>query len=103
MATLIPNKLLPFDRRFDALTVSTWQYQVYVYVNPLQANNPQVVMDGIVIFSVSSHVMKGNAANGWYVIVQSIQAWGKMGSIQVLCLKLVAWQDIKRRQDIERR
>lgn len=70
------NKPEPYDGRRDALQVNSWLHQVQNYLYVTQANNPQQAIDEIMKVTVASSLLKGTAANWWYMLVQSGQAPG---------------------------
>ena len=74
MANLKPNKPEPFSGKRDAVTVNAWLYQVDMYLNLLQLNNPEAPIDQNTRVSFASTLLKGYAANWWYMLVQSGQA-----------------------------
>ena len=77
MANLKPNKPESFSGKRDAMTVNAWLYQVDMYLNLLQLNNPDVPLDQNTRVSFASTLLKGNAANWWYMLVQSGKAPGQ--------------------------
>ena len=74
MASLKPQKPELFSGRRDAIAVNTWLYQVEMYLNLLQVSNPQIILDEGTRVSFASTLMKGTAAQWWYMLVQSGQA-----------------------------
>lgn len=76
MASLKPQKPELFSGRRDAIAVNTWLYQVEMYLNLLQVTNPEIVLNEGVRVSFASTLMKGTAAQWWYMLVQSGQAPG---------------------------
>lgn len=74
MASLKPQKPELFSGRRDAVAVNTWLYQVEMYLNLLQVTNPQIILDENTRVSFASTLMKGTAAQWWYMLVQSGQA-----------------------------
>ena len=61
-----PSKPGPFEGKRDSLVVETWLYQLDVYLNLLQVANPNVMF--------ATTLLKGHAANWWYMLVQAGQA-----------------------------
>ena len=76
MVNLKPNKPEPFSGKRDAVTVAAWLYQIETYLNLLQVSNPEMPIDQGIRVSFASTLLKGNAANWWYMLVQSGQAPG---------------------------
>ena len=74
MASLRPARPEPYEGKRDALTVETWIYQVEVHLNLLQVANPNLVIDDVTRIQFASSLLKGNAVNWWYMLVQSGQA-----------------------------
>ena len=70
------NKPEAYDGRRDALQVNTWLYQVQMYLHVSQMNNPQQAIDENMKVTVASTLLKGTAANWWFMMVQSVQAPG---------------------------
>ena len=71
-----PQKPGPFEGKRDALTVETWLYQVDIHFNLLQVANPNIQIDeGTRVFFATT-LLKGNAANWWFMLVQTGQAPG---------------------------
>ena len=69
-----PSKLGPFEGKRDSLVVETWLYQLDVYLNLLQVANPNVVLDENSRVMFATTLLKGHAANWWYMLVQAGQA-----------------------------
>jgi len=77
MPNLKPNKPEPFSGKRDAVTVNAWLYQVEMYLNLQQLNNSEMPIEENTKVSFASTLLKGNAANWWYMLVQSGQAPGQ--------------------------
>lgn len=70
MAAMKPTKPEPFEGRRDALVVNTWLYQINVYFDLIQVANPNLQLNDQTKISFASTLMKGNAANWWYMKIQ---------------------------------
>lgn len=92
-----PSKPEPFEGRRDALTVNTWLYQVDVYFNVMQVVHPQVVIDETTKISFASILLKGPAANWWYMLVQSGSAPGSWEAFKTCVQNEFIPQDSVRR------
>jgi len=77
MLSVKPSKPELFAGRRDALAVNTWLYQVEIYLNIVQASNPQNVIDDNMKVSFATTLLKGNAANWWYMLVENGTAPGQ--------------------------
>jgi len=71
MASLKPQKPELFSGRRDSVAVNTWLYQVEMYLNLLQVSNPQINLDEGTKVAFASTLLKGTAAQWWYMLVQS--------------------------------
>ena len=74
MAYMKPSKPGPYEGKRVSLIVETWLYQLDVYLNLLQVSNPNVVLDENSRVMFATTLLKGHAANWWYMLVQSGQA-----------------------------
>ena len=74
MASMKPSKPGPYEGKRDSLVVETWLYQLDVYLNLLQVANPNVVLDENSRVMFATTLLKGHAANWWYMLVQAGQA-----------------------------
>ena len=74
MESMKPNKPGPYEGKRDSLVVETWLYQVDVYLNLLPVANPNVVVNDETKVMIATTLLKGHAANWWYMLVQSGQA-----------------------------
>jgi len=97
MATLKPSKPGPFEGKRDSLTVETWLYQVDVYLNLLQVANPNVVIDDGTRVAFATTLLKGNAANWWFMLVQAGQAPGQWENFKIALRSEFVPQDSERR------
>ena len=97
MASLKPSKPGPFEGTRDSLTVETWLYQVDVYLNLLQVANPNVVIDDGTRVAFATTLLKGNAANWWFMLVQAGQAPGQWENFKVALRGEFVPQDSERR------
>ena len=77
MEFIKPNKPDSFSGYRDALTVNTWLYQTETYLNLVQVNNPEIAMDDNTKIAFASTLVKGNAANWWYILLSSRRAPGQ--------------------------
>ena len=100
MANLKPSKPGPFEGKRDSLTVETWLYQVDVYLNLLQVANPNVVIDDGTRVAFATTLLKGNAANWWFMLVQAGQAPGQWETFKVaLRGEFVPQDSVRRNRD----
>ena len=97
MASLKPSKPGPYEGKRDSLTVETWLYQVDVYLNLLQVANPNVVIDDGTRVAFATTLLKGNAANWWFMVVQAGQAPGQWENFKVALRNEFVPQDSERR------
>ena len=97
MASLRPARPEPFEGKRDALTVETWIYQVEVYLNLLQVANPNLVIDDVTRIQFASSLLKGNAVNWWYMLVQSGQGPGLWENFKIALRNEFVPQDSQRR------
>lgn len=100
MAMIKPSKPEAFEGRRDALHVNTWLYQVEMYLNVCQMNNPQQLIAENMKVSVASTLLKGTAANWWFILVQSGQAPGQWDEF-VNCVRteFIPQDSIRRARD----
>ena len=97
MASLKPSKPVPFEGKRDSLAVETWLYQVDVYLNLLQVANPNMVIDDETRVAFATTLLKGNAANWWFMLVQAGQAPGQWENFKVALRGEFVPQDSERR------
>lgn len=100
MVIIKANKPESYDGRRDALAVNTWLYQVEMYLNVVQMNNPQQIIDENTKVSVASTFLSGHAAQWWFMIVQSGQVpahWEEF----VACVRneFIAQDSVRRARD----
>jgi len=97
MASLKPGKPSPFEGKRDSLTVETWLWQVDVYLNLMQAANPNIAVDDGTRIAFASTLLKGNAANWWFMVVQAGQAPGQWENFKATLRAEFVPQDSERR------
>lgn len=68
-----PNKHESFAVCWEALTVNTWLYQTETYLNLNFLGNIQILLQESSRVSISSTLLKGNAAKWWQLMVQLSQ------------------------------
>lgn len=74
MTSIKPSKPESFVGQRDALTVNTWLYQFGTYLNLVQLGNIGIASNDNARVAFASTLLKGIAANWWYLLVQSGQA-----------------------------
>ena len=97
METLKPQKPGQFEGKRDSLTVETWLYQVEVYLNLLQVASPNVQIDEGTRVCFATTLLKGNAANWWFMLVQAGQAPGQWENFETALRNEFVPQDSERR------
>ena len=100
MATIKPTKPDVYDGKRDGLTVNTWLYQVELYLNLVQLNNPELNVDDNMKISFASSLLKKNAASWWYMKYQAGVAPGQWDAFkQAVKDEFIPQDNIRRVRD----
>ena len=92
-----PEKPSTYDGKREAIVVETWLYQVEAYLNILMVANPNMQLDEGTRVCYATTLLKGNAANWWFMLVQAGQAPGQWEDFKNVLRSEFVPQDSERR------
>lgn len=88
MGSIIPSKLDSFIGQPDALTVNDRLYKVETYLNQVQLENTEIVLNGNARVAFASRSLKKTAAIWCYMLVQSGQVPGQWNMFPCAVVKV---------------